>query len=66
MTDAQRDALKWLGEHGGDGMFDRNGVLLAAGQSAPVMRSTWNKLAEAGAVEFYGGKTGRGRCRVVA
>jgi hypothetical protein len=53
LTKAQRDALKWLSEHNGDGVFDRCGVLLAAGELAPVMRSTWNALAAFGLVEFY-------------
>ena len=53
LTNAQRDALKWLAEHNGDGVFDRYGVLLAAGELAPVMRSTWNALRVFGLVEFY-------------
>ncbi|XUM19816.1 hypothetical protein ACRAVF_19315 [Bradyrhizobium oligotrophicum S58] len=53
LTEAQRAALRWLKAHNGDGVFDRDGVLLAAGERAPVMRSTWNALAEAGFVEFY-------------
>ncbi|MGY3535388.1 hypothetical protein [Bradyrhizobium sp. USDA 4452] len=65
LTRSQRDALKWLSEHNGDGCFDRNGVLLAAGELAPFMRSTWNGLAALGLVEFYNpaGK-GRGRLRL--
>lgn len=62
MTPAQREALLWLQEHNGDGVFDKCGVLLAAGERAPFCRSTWNALRDAGAVEMYG--TGR-RCRVV-
>lgn len=62
MTKAQAAALKWLFERGGDGIFDRHGVLLAAGESAPHTRSTWNALAAIGAVEFYS-PTGRGRMR---
>ena len=50
LTKAQRDALQWLAEHNGDGVFDRYGVLLAAGELAPVMRSTWNALAALGLV----------------
>lgn len=53
LTKAQAAALKWLHEHNGDGMFDRNGVLLAGGELAPVMRCTWNALRDAGHVEFY-------------
>lgn len=65
LTQPQRDALKWLEDHNGDGLFDRNGVLLAAGESAPHLRSTWNRLRDLGMVEFYNptGK-GRGRCRL--
>jgi hypothetical protein len=66
LTKAQRDALLWFAEHNGDGVFDRSGVLLAAGELAPVMRSTWNKLAAVGLVEFYNpiGR-GRGRLRLI-
>jgi hypothetical protein len=64
MNRAHRDALKWLTDRGGDGVFaDRSHqVLLARGEHAPFMRSTWNALRDLGAVEFYGNR----RCRVVA
>lgn len=67
MTKAQEAALAWLRERNGDGCFDRNGVLLAAGEAAPVTRGTWNALRDLGLVEFYKptGK-GRGRCRLTA
>lgn len=66
MTKPQAAALRWLLDRNGDGCFDNNGVLLAAGELAPFMRSTWSRLAELGLVEFYkpAGK-GRGRVRVV-
>lgn len=65
MTDAQREAVKWLREHNGDGLFDKNGVLVAAGERAPFMRSTWNALHDIGAVEFYGpDHKPRARCRL--
>jgi len=64
LTAAQIAALKWFREHGGDGVFDRNGVLLAAGESGPHIRRTWNTLARCGYVEFYGGKNGRSRMRL--
>lgn len=64
LTKAQVDALDWLREHNGEGTFTRDGTLLAAGEIAPVMRTTWNILASVGAVEFYGGKTGRARLRL--
>lgn len=52
-TKSQLSALKWLLNRNGDGMFDRNGVLLAGGERAPVMRSTWNSLVKWGLVEEY-------------
>lgn len=66
MTKPQAEALRWLLDRNGDGVFDRDGVLLAAGELAPFMRSTWNVLRDLGLVEFYNptGK-GRGRLRVV-
>ena len=65
MTPAHKEALEWLRKHGGDAVFDKFGVALAMGETAPYMRSTWNALAKAGLVEFYNpsGK-GRGRVRV--
>ncbi|TIL53781.1 hypothetical protein [Mesorhizobium sp.] len=56
-------ALKWLRNRNGDGVFDRNHVLTAAGERAPIMRSTWSKLEKAGLVEFY---LNRRRLRVTA
>lgn len=66
-TRAQAAALEWLRRHSGDGCFDKNGVVLAGGETAPVCRSTWNALRDLGLVEMYAkeGK-GRGRIRVVA
>lgn len=52
-TDAQLSALKWLRNRNGDGVFDRHQVLVAAGESAPVMRSTWSRLENHGFVERY-------------
>jgi hypothetical protein len=63
LTEAQRAALRWLRQHNGDGMFDVNGVLLAGGELAPVMRSTWNKLVYLGLAEFYGPE-GKPRARL--
>ncbi|RWP64892.1 hypothetical protein [Mesorhizobium sp.] len=53
MSPSCLSALKWLRNRNGDGVFDRNQVLVAAGERAPIMRSTWNKLADADLVEFY-------------
>lgn len=65
MTKAQAAALRWFTDRGGDGCFDKHGVLLCWGELAPFMRSTWNALRDLGLVEFYNpaGK-GYGRCRV--
>jgi len=64
LTPTLRAALKWLSDHNGDGLFDRHGVLVASGESAPHMRATWNRLKALGFVEEYGGKTGRGRLKL--
>lgn len=48
MTVAQLAALRWLHRRNGTGLFDKTGVLLAAGERAEVMRSTWNKLRDDG------------------
>ena len=61
MTKAQQTALKWFREHGGDGCFDKNGVIFAQGETAPVMRSTWNALEGLGYVQFYCGKRDGGK-----
>lgn len=63
LTDAQRNALKWLAARGGDGMFDNDGVLIAAGERAPFMRSTWNVLRDNGHVVQYE-IAGRPRSRI--
>lgn len=66
MTEAQAAALKWLSDRGGDGVFDKNGCVLAYGETAPVTRATWNALAELGLVSFYKPKPrGRGRIKIV-
>ena len=62
-TESQLAALKWLRNRNGDGCFDKTRVLVAAGERAPVMRSTWNKLRSLGLVEEY---MGRKRIRVTA
>lgn len=52
-TEAMLSALKWFRNRGGDGVFDKNQVLVARGERAPVMRATWTRLAEDDLVEFY-------------
>ena len=65
MTEAERAALKWLCDHGGDGVFGKKSVVLAGGEWAPFMRSTWNALRDSELVEFYGPPGGSGtRLRV--
>jgi hypothetical protein len=67
LTKAQKKALDWLRERGGGGAFDRHGVVLAAGETAPFMRSTWHALRNAGVVEFYRpSPRGAGRVRLVS
>ena len=53
ITGAMKSALKWLINRNADGVFDKNQVLTAAGERAPVMRSTWSKLERAGLVKRY-------------
>lgn len=60
LTPSQLDALEWLSKHANEGMFDRNGVLLAAGETAPFMRSTWNNLETAGHVHTWSLPSARG------
>ena len=48
LTKAQRAAVKWLYNRGGDGMFTKGQVLLARGELAAVNRATWNSLEKAG------------------
>lgn len=67
MTKAESAALLWLSAHNGEGSFafgGRGKALIAAGSVAPVMRATWNNLKKDGFVEFYGGNSGRARCRL--
>lgn len=53
LTAARSAALDWLRRRNGDGVFDKRGVLLAAGERAPVTRQTWNALRDLGLVEIY-------------
>lgn len=53
ITDAQRAALKWFRNRGGDGVFDRTQCLIARGERAGVNRSTWSALERAGLIERY-------------
>lgn len=53
ITEAGKSALLWLRNRNGDGVFDKNQVLTAAGERAPYMRSTWSKLEGLGFAERY-------------
>ena len=65
LTEAERAALKWLRDHGGDGIFGKKAVVLAGGEWAPFTRSTWNNLRDAELIEYYGPPGGGGtRVRV--
>lgn len=54
-TNPQLAALKWLRARNGDGIFAKDGVLVAAGERAPIMRSTWNRVTAMGMTELYAG-----------
>lgn len=59
MTEAQKEALKWLNDHGGDGVFIRYGRVLAMGDIAPHKAATWNALIRQGVCREY--RQGMGR-----
>lgn len=53
MTDAAKSALVWLRNRQGVGVFEKNKqVLVAQGERAPIMRSTWTALQRLGYVEI--------------
>ena len=53
MTQYMKAALLWFRRRGGDGVFAKDGVLLCAGERAPIMRATWNRLRSEDLVEEY-------------
>jgi hypothetical protein len=61
MSRARKEALRWLGEHNGDGLVERWGTVVAAGERAPHTRQTWRTLHVAGLVEIYGPRSRRVR-----
>jgi hypothetical protein len=63
MTEAQQQALKWLADHTGDGIVDKHGCILAAGEIAPHTRATFNALRGRGLIEFYD-PNGHGHLRI--
>lgn len=50
VSDAMQQAAAWLADHNGTGVFAHDGVLLAGGERAPIMRVTWKRLCERGFV----------------
>lgn len=64
MTQAQQDALKWLNDHGGDGVIIKFGRVLSLGEIAPHQASTWKALVEQGKCQTYQLGAGK-RIRVV-
>ena len=63
MTEAQRKALDWLLAHNGDGKRI-GGAVLAAGEYAKTVPSTWKALEIGGFVETYRDANGHSRVRV--
>lgn len=68
MTVAQKAALRWMREHGGDAAVVRvkggGRYILAQGEQAPFMPSTCRALIDAGHAEYvdmYGKKSVRFR-----
>ena len=44
LTTAQVRALKWLEEHGGVGVINRYGRIIAAGEKSGIAPETWLRL----------------------
>lgn len=66
MTAAQKSALEWLRQRGGDGYFDSNGVACAQGERCSFERRTWNTLSALRRIEFYNTHGhGYGRLRII-
>lgn len=53
MTDAQREALIWLRERGGDASIQAGGAVLARGEVSPQAWRTWRSLIANGQIEEY-------------
>lgn len=50
LSRAEASALLWLRNRGGTGVYDKSRVLLAQGDRAAVMHTTWNHLVDKGLV----------------
>jgi hypothetical protein len=64
-----KKALEWFADHGGDGAMTIGcATILAQGEVGPFDRATWQRLADLGMIEFYGGARhggkGPGRARI--
>lgn len=53
LTEAQTSALDWLAARGGDGSIQSGERVLARGEFAPHLWTTWRALIAAGRVEEY-------------
>ncbi len=62
LTEAQFKALMWFAFHGGDGMRQSGGLILAAGELSPFMGRTLNALGGMDFLEKYGDR----RIRITA
>ena len=54
LTSSLQNAINALASRGGTGVFDRNNVLLCAGERLGFMRSTWSRLKAKGIVTIEG------------
>lgn len=52
LTRAQHEALTWLNDHNGSGVFTNTQQLLAGGKIGPFMRSTWNVMEALSVVTY--------------
>lgn len=71
LTDAQNQALKKLRDHGGEGVIDKHGKVVASGERLLGLEPvTWLRLITTGHVEARGdlriGITAKGRDAVAA
>jgi hypothetical protein len=57
ITSSQQKALDWLNNHGGTGVFGKDGhSVIAGGSDAPFMRSSWIALRDAQRITINGNR----------
>ncbi len=57
MTVAMKRAVQWLADHGGSGVVDHHGRVLAAGEaSSHIDAATWLRLIAKGIIRETGGR----------